>query len=158
MRLSQANSFASSPVMSHKMTVYTSQSEDALSDLHALIKPLPCTLPRQRNSLHFARDTQDSRQQSRASCPPPSTVSLDPAPQGRRPDQKTQDSPRPQGSPARETRDQGSTDKPIPKSSLATILRTPGPPPSRTTSARLPPRNDLMSQVQRKTWARHTTK
>ncbi|XP_063986069.1 carboxyl-terminal PDZ ligand of neuronal nitric oxide synthase protein isoform X1 [Diachasmimorpha longicaudata] len=159
MRLSQGNSFASSPVMSHKIPGYTSQSEDPLSDLHALIKPLPCTLPRQRNSLHFARDTQDSRQQ-RASCPPQTTVILDPPPQRRKAEQPKQDSPRPQGSPARETpsRESQSIDKNIPKSSLATILRSPGPPPSRTTSARLPARNDLMSQVQRKTWARHTTK
>lgn len=41
---------------------------------------------------------------------------------------------------------------------LTAMLRSPGPPPTRTTSARLPPRNDLMSQVKRTTWARHTTK
>lgn len=41
---------------------------------------------------------------------------------------------------------------------LVHFLRTPGPPPSRTTSARLPSRSELMSQVQRTTWARHTTK
>ncbi|XP_043287220.1 carboxyl-terminal PDZ ligand of neuronal nitric oxide synthase protein isoform X2 [Venturia canescens] len=45
------------------------------------------------------------------------------------------------------------------KNHVKTVLTSCGPPPSRTTSARLPFRNDLMSQqVRRTAWARHTTK
>ncbi|XP_048515821.1 carboxyl-terminal PDZ ligand of neuronal nitric oxide synthase protein isoform X2 [Athalia rosae] len=41
---------------------------------------------------------------------------------------------------------------------LVHFLGASGPPPSRTTSARLPSRSELMTEVQRTTWARHTTK
>ncbi|KAF7988704.1 hypothetical protein HCN44_001277 [Aphidius gifuensis] len=172
-RVSQGNSFASSPIMSHKnQSLLTSQNydiHDPISELHALIKPLPCTLPRQRSSMHTTASSSlfDKQQQQtqvlRSSYPnkmvnqsPISTTGtstnttmiLDPPPQGK--------SMSASCSPARDNvKDNNASSK----NTLASILTTPGPPPSRTTSARLPPRNnDLISQVQRKNWARHTTK
>lgn len=86
-------------------------------------------------------------------------IVLDPPPQGKRNDNLSQ-----QVTPSRsnltireenETQVQKAKER---EKKLASVLRTPGPPPSRTTSARLPPRNDLMGQVKRTTWARHTTR
>ncbi|XP_034946822.1 carboxyl-terminal PDZ ligand of neuronal nitric oxide synthase protein-like isoform X2 [Chelonus insularis] len=174
LRVTQANSYTSSPVMSHKMSIYTASAEnstDPLSELQTLIKPLPCvdtrTLERQRNSLHVlgpaVRDTDTGplfKQPQRSSCPPQNSLTLDSPQQSRRLENNgKQNNVKLQESPSvdvgkKSINDDSSTSK----NALATILRSSGPPPSRTTSARLPSRNDLMSQVQRKTWARHTTK
>lgn len=181
-RVSQGNSFTPSPVMSHKnQTLLTPQNydiHDPLGELHALIKPLPCTLPRQRSSMHISSSTFDKKQTQvlRSSFPnkimvnqaPVSTSTsgssantkmiLDPPPQGKRSGEMGK-SMSAGCSPARDNSNNDLRDSNVTaKNTLATILTTPGPPPSRTTSARLPPRNDFISQVQRKNWARHTTK
>ncbi|KAK0177606.1 hypothetical protein PV328_001643 [Microctonus aethiopoides] len=182
LRLSQTNSFASSPIMSHKIPMYSTttgaeSNSDPLAELHALIKPLPCGVSsHQRNSIHTLSDIgtiskQQQQQLQRSSCPPSTTttITLDPPPQGKRTDlaatKLSQDSSSRSTQLTSGTNSGkesfgmcGNKDNSAKSSNLATILRTPGPPPSRTTSARLPARNDLISQVQRKTWARHTTK
>ena len=87
-------------------------------------------------------------------------IVLDPPPQGRRNENQSRkevQSSRANATIEEENESQNQKAKEREKK-LASVLRTPGPPPSRTTSARLPSRNDLMSQVKRTTWARHTTK
>lgn len=88
-------------------------------------------------------------------------IVLNPPPQGRRNEnllqQQQQTSCSKSNMTIREENEMQKT-KEMREKKLASVLRTPGPPPSRTTSARLPPRNDLMGQVKRTTWARHTTR
>ncbi|KMQ94781.1 carboxyl-terminal pdz ligand of neuronal nitric oxide synthase protein [Lasius niger] len=155
LRISQPNSFSSSPVMTHKLDNYGTDNSDAHQPF---IRPLPCT--NDRNITHSTADAkvkhERSSLQDSAEIPP---IILDPPPQGRRSVDGTsiitkKASPTKQSSTVQTAHDNKNN---APKS-LATILRTSGPPPSRTTSARLPSRNDLMSEVQRTTWARHTTK
>ncbi|XP_029674218.1 carboxyl-terminal PDZ ligand of neuronal nitric oxide synthase protein-like isoform X1 [Formica exsecta] len=150
LRVSQPNSFSSSPIMTHKLDNYGTDNSDAHQHF---IKPLPCT--NDRNLTHSMTDIkikqERSNPQDSIDIPP---IILDPPPQGRRVDSTAKKASPKQSSMTQSTHD----NKNNPPKSLATILRTSGPPPSRTTSARLPSRNDLMSEVQRTTWARHTTK
>ncbi|XP_044587133.1 carboxyl-terminal PDZ ligand of neuronal nitric oxide synthase protein isoform X3 [Cotesia glomerata] len=76
LRIPHTNSYTSSPLMSNKIPIYPTQiesSSDPLSELQALIKPLP-HMSRQRNSLYtsgsntIARDS-DVKQQERITCP-----------------------------------------------------------------------------------------
>ncbi|XP_074115560.1 carboxyl-terminal PDZ ligand of neuronal nitric oxide synthase protein isoform X3 [Cotesia typhae] len=76
LRIPHTNSYTSSPLMSNKIPIYPTQiesSSDPLSELQALIKPLP-HMSRQRNSLYtsesntIARDL-DVKQQQRITCP-----------------------------------------------------------------------------------------
>lgn len=152
LRISQPNSFSSSPIMTHKLDNYGTDN----SDVHQpFIKPLPCT--NDRNITHSTADAKIKQERSSVQditdIPP---IILDPPPQGRRSVDTTikKANPTKQSSTIQGAHDNKNN---APKS-LATILRSSGPPPSRTTSARLPSRNDLMSEVQRTTWARHTTK
>lgn len=150
LRVSQANSFSSSPVMTHKLDNYVGNSEN--TELKTtFIKPLPCT--GEKNTSHVIQETKSKQDRIKLHDEIPPIV-LDPPPQGKRSEiiakqLSTKENSNGQGLNKKSSRNQ---------KNLATILRTPGPPPSRTTSARLPPRNDLMSEVQRTTWARHTTK
>ncbi|XP_043526400.1 capon-like protein isoform X3 [Frieseomelitta varia] len=150
LRVSQTNSFSSSPVMTHKIDNYVGNPEN--TELKTtFIKPLPCT--GERNASHVIQETKSKQDRINLHDEIPPIV-LDPAPQGKRSETiakqlSTKENSNGQGSNKKSSQNQ---------KNLATILRTPGPPPSRTTSARLPPRNDLMSEVQRTTWARHTTK
>ncbi|XP_026672001.1 carboxyl-terminal PDZ ligand of neuronal nitric oxide synthase protein-like isoform X2 [Ceratina calcarata] len=139
LRISQPNSFSSSPIMTHKIDNYAVSPEESKV---TFIKPLPCS--GERNMIQEAKGKQD-RGSMHDEIPP---IVLDPPPQGKRSETTAKQAQTKEAS--------NGTSKS--QKSLATILRTPGPPPSRTTSARLPPRNDLMSEVQRTTWARHTTK
>jgi len=146
LRVSQPNSFSSSPIMTHKLDSYGTDNSDA--QRNAFIKPLPCST-NDRNIVHPSTDIKAKHSQD--DIPP---IILDPPPQGKRVDTTAKKASPKQSSTTLSAQDgKNSTQK-----SLATILRTSGPPPSRTTSARLPSRNDLLSEVQRTTWARHTTK
>ena len=161
LRVSQANSFASSPVMSHKLSNYATsvaESPETLAEQAAFIKPLPCT-GSQRNSLHApGKGGLDSAGKIQEQQQPQRKITLDPPPQRKRLETPGKQEA-PSRSPTSPSRDSERDDtKEKSPNNLATILRTPGPPPSRTTSARLPSRSDLMCQVQRTTWARHTTK
>ncbi|XP_011166024.2 capon-like protein isoform X2 [Solenopsis invicta] len=150
LRISQPNSFSSSPVMAHKLENYGMDNSD-----NAFIKPLPCT--NDKNAAHSSTDIKVRQERPNlhdsSEIPP---IILDPPPQGKR-----TDSPIKKGSTKQSSMTHGMQDNKnhlqSPKG-LATILRSTGPPPSRTTSARLPSRNELMSEMQRTTWARHTTK
>lgn len=148
LRVSQPNSFSSSPVMVHKLENYGIDNSD-----NAFIKPLPCT--NDRNMAHSSTDLkvkqERSNPQDSSEIPP---IILDPPPQGRR-NSTVKKANTKQSSMAHSTQNNKNVQSP---KGLATILRSSGPPPSRTTSARLPSRSDLMSEVQRTTWARHTTK
>ncbi|XP_011865685.1 PREDICTED: carboxyl-terminal PDZ ligand of neuronal nitric oxide synthase protein isoform X2 [Vollenhovia emeryi] len=150
LRVSQPNSFSSSPVMTHKLENYGTDISD-----NAFIKPLPCT--NDRNATHPPTDVKARQERSNpqdiSEIPP---IILDPPPQGRRTNNMVKKASTKQSSMAHGVQDNKSNVQ-SPKG-LATILRSSGPPPSRTTSARLPSRNDLMSEMQRTTWARHTTK
>ncbi|XP_071635719.1 carboxyl-terminal PDZ ligand of neuronal nitric oxide synthase protein isoform X2 [Temnothorax longispinosus] len=148
LRVSQPNSFSSSPVMAHKLENYGTDNSD-----HAFIKPLPCT--NDRNVAHPSTDVKakQERPQDLSEIPP---IILDPPPQGRRADNTVKKVNTKQSSLAHGAQDNKSNL--LSTKGLATILRSSGPPPSRTTSARLPSRNDLMSEMQRTAWARHTTK
>jgi len=152
LRISQPNSFSSSPIMAHKHENYgTDHNLD-----NAFIKPLPCT--NDRNVAHPSIDVKVKQErlnpQDLSEIPP---IILDPPPQGRRTESTVKKASTKQSSTAHATQDNKSNLQ-SPKGGLATILRSTGPPPSRTTSARLPSRNDVMSEMQRTTWARHTTK
>lgn len=144
LRVSQSNSFSSSPIMTHKLDNYVGNTENT-EYKSTFIKPIPCT--NERNVNHEAVGKQD-RNNLHEEIPP---IVLDPPPQGKRSETT------PKHVPTKENLNGQISSKNVQKN-LATILRTTGPPPSRTTSARLPSRNDLMSEVQRTTWARHTTK
>lgn len=133
--------------MAHKLENYGTDSDN-------LIKPLPCT--NDRNVIHSSADVKVKQErlnpQDFSEIPP---IILDPPPQGRRTDSTVKKVSTKQSTMAHGTQDKNNLQNPR---GLATILRSSGPPPSRTTSARLPSRNDLMSEMQRTTWARHTTK
>ncbi|XP_076225587.1 carboxyl-terminal PDZ ligand of neuronal nitric oxide synthase protein isoform X2 [Nomia melanderi] len=150
LRVSQPNSFSSSPIMTHKPDNYGMNLETQESK-STFIKPLPCT--GDRTAVHLAQEllSKQDRLNVHDEIPP---IVLDPPPQGKRSDTADKQTS------AKENSINQSTNNKNPQNqrNLATILRTPGPPPSRTTSARLPSRSDLMSEVQRTTWARHTTK
>ncbi|XP_006623069.1 carboxyl-terminal PDZ ligand of neuronal nitric oxide synthase protein-like isoform X1 [Apis dorsata] len=146
LRVSQSNSFSSSPIMTHKLDNYIGNTENT-EFKSTFIKPIPCTS--ERNVNHETVGKQD-RNNLHEEVPP---IVLDPPPQGKRLETT------PKHMPTKENLNDQISNKNVQKQkNLATILRTTGPPPSRTTSARLPSRNDLMSEVQRTTWARHTTK
>lgn len=150
LRASQPNSFSSSPIMTHKVDNYIGSSET--TELKTIfIKPLPCT--GERNVSHVVQETKSKQDRINLHDEIPPIV-LDPPPQGKRLDTTPKQSPTKENSNGQASNKQSLHNQ----KNLATILRTPGPPPSRTTSARLPPRNDLMSEVHRTTWARHTTK
>lgn len=152
LRVSQTNSFTSSPILTHKLdNLLGSDSMDPQNP--AFIKPLPCT--NDRNITHALADKiKQERLNSQDDIPP---IVLDPPPLNKRSDNSMPKKvSTKQSSMAQSAQDNRNTMQ-NPKN-LATILRTSGPPPSRTTSARLPSRSDLMSEVQRTTWARHTTK
>ncbi|XP_033311829.1 carboxyl-terminal PDZ ligand of neuronal nitric oxide synthase protein-like isoform X2 [Bombus bifarius] len=150
LRASQPNSFCSSPIMTHKVDNYIGSSET--TELKTtFIKPLPCT--GERNVSHVVQETKSKQDRINLHDEIPPIV-LDPPPQGKRLDTTPKQSPTKENSNGQASNKQSLQNQ----KNLATILRTPGPPPSRTTSARLPPRNDLMSEVHRTTWARHTTK
>ncbi|KAL6263488.1 hypothetical protein P5V15_006279 [Pogonomyrmex californicus] len=153
LRVSQPNSFSSSPIMPHKLENYGTDNSDNAQ--LPFIKPLPCT--NDRNVTHPSTDVKAKQErpnlQDSTEIPP---IILDPPPQGRRTDNVVKKASMRQSLIAQGTQDNKSNTQS--SKNLATILRSSGPPPSRTTSARLPSRNDLMSEVQRTTWARHTTK
>ncbi|XP_076763929.1 carboxyl-terminal PDZ ligand of neuronal nitric oxide synthase protein isoform X1 [Xylocopa sonorina] len=150
LRVSQPNSFSSSPIMTHKLDNYTGNPE-CVDSRTPFIKPLPCS--GERIASHMAQEAKSKQDRINLHDEIPPIV-LDPPPQGKRSEAMAK-----QASTKENTNDQASSKKgQQSQKNLATILRTPGPPPSRTTSARLPPRNELMSEVQRTTWARHTTK
>ncbi|XP_018057851.1 PREDICTED: dystrophin-like protein 1 isoform X2 [Atta colombica] len=146
LRVSQSNSFSSSPIMTHKLENYGTDNSD-----NAFIKPLPCT--NDKNMTHPSADVKAKQERLDLSEIPP--IILDPPPQGKRMDMIKKTSTK-QSLIVQGTQD-NKNNLQNPRG-LATILRSTGPPPSRTTSARLPSRNDLMSEMQRTIWARHTTK
>ncbi|XP_053994920.1 capon-like protein isoform X2 [Hylaeus volcanicus] len=149
LRVSQPNSFSSSPIMTQKSDNYGGSLEMADSKT-TFIRPLPCSGER---NVHLAQEIlgKQDRINVHDEIPP---IVLDPPPQGKRSDAKAK-----QVTLKENSNSQPSNNKnPQTQKNLATILRAPGPPPSRTTSARLPSRSDLLSEVQRTTWARHTTK
>ncbi|XP_043463225.1 carboxyl-terminal PDZ ligand of neuronal nitric oxide synthase protein-like isoform X3 [Leptopilina heterotoma] len=144
LRVSQPSSFTSSPVMSQKMENYMipGQESNYSKTLNADNRKIAASV----GDLKKGKNVYDE-------IPP---IVLDPPPQGKRNENLSQ--------PSRsnltireenETQVQKAKER---EKKLASVLRTPGPPPSRTTSARLPPRNDIMGQVKRTTWARHTTR
>ncbi|XP_076248602.1 carboxyl-terminal PDZ ligand of neuronal nitric oxide synthase protein isoform X2 [Calliopsis andreniformis] len=150
LRVSQPNSFSSSPIMTHKLDNYGGSLEPT-EPKPTFIKPLPCS--GERNAVHLIHETKGKQDRINLHDEIPPIV-LDPPPQGKRSEATAKQvslKETPNGQVSSNKSQQG-------QKNLATILRTPGPPPSRTTSARLPARNELMSEVQRTTWARHTTK
>ncbi|XP_032665802.1 capon-like protein isoform X2 [Odontomachus brunneus] len=151
LRVSQANSFTSSPVLTHKLdNLLGTDSMDAQHP--AFIKPLPCT--NDRNVTHMLADKIKQERLNQDDIPP---IVLDPPPLSKRLDNSMSKKTNTKQSSMAQSAQDSKNAMQNPKN-LATILRTSGPPPSRTTSARLPSRSELMSEVQRTTWARHTTK
>ncbi|XP_015185069.1 PREDICTED: carboxyl-terminal PDZ ligand of neuronal nitric oxide synthase protein-like isoform X2 [Polistes dominula] len=156
LRVSQPNSFTPSPVMNHKLDNYrttaTSIAENADIQQSSFIKPLPCKVNDHNSSSLDINMIKQERYYSQDEIPP---IVLDPPPQGKRTDGNmvVKELSIKENSLNSNNNDKGQTQK-----KLNAMLRSPGPPPTRTTSARLPPRNDLMTQVKRTTWARHTTK
>ncbi|XP_014608586.1 PREDICTED: carboxyl-terminal PDZ ligand of neuronal nitric oxide synthase protein-like isoform X1 [Polistes canadensis] len=155
LRVSQPNSFTPSPVMNHKLDNYrttaTSIAENADIQQASFIKPLPCKANDHNSSSLDINKIKQERYYSQDEIPP---IVLDPPPQGKRTDGGTIV----KELPIKENSLNPNNEKGQVQKKLTAMLRSPGPPPTRTTSARLPPRNDLMSQVKRTTWARHTTK
>ncbi|KAK2587730.1 hypothetical protein KPH14_003840 [Odynerus spinipes] len=152
LRVSQPNSFTPSPVMNHKMDNYrttTTVAENSDAQQSSFIKPLPCNLNEQSSPSLDANKSKQERYYGQEDIPP---IVLDPPPQGRRTDGISKEVS------VKLNSNNANNDKAPAQKKIAAMLRSPGPPPTRTTSARLPPRKDLMSQVQRTTWARHTTK
>ncbi|XP_029055643.1 carboxyl-terminal PDZ ligand of neuronal nitric oxide synthase protein-like isoform X1 [Osmia bicornis bicornis] len=147
LRVSQPNSFSSSPVMTHKLDSY-GVNPDIIDSKSTFIKPLPCT--GERNTVHLVQEAKGKQDRINPHDEIPPIV-LDPPPQGKRSEATAKQA-------KENTNGMNNKRNPVKQKTLATILRTPGPPPSRTTSARLPSRSELMSEVQRTTWARHTTK
>ncbi|XP_046468253.1 carboxyl-terminal PDZ ligand of neuronal nitric oxide synthase protein isoform X2 [Neodiprion pinetum] len=171
LRVSQANSFSPSPVMLHRGENYASSSlesniEDQQQQAAAFIKPLPHGLQPQ-SELHL--DSPRLRIPPTDSQEPPPII-LDPPPPGRRSISKsngrgnglvriTEGVKTGTEAQAKNEQLESAAGKPHEgQKHLVHFLRTPGPPPSRTTSAKLPSRSEPMSQVQRSAWARHTTK
>ena len=154
LRVSQANSFSSSPVMSQKMENYAVPG----SEMNQMMQEANYTKTLPSDNRKPSADVRNKVRTVYDEIPP---IILDPPPQGRRnenpPIKKEVQSSRNNVTILEESESQNQKSKEREKK-LASVLRTPGPPPSRTTSARLPSRNDLMSQVKRTTWARHTTK
>nr|XP_012137974.1 PREDICTED: capon-like protein isoform X2 [Megachile rotundata] len=150
LRVSQPNSFSSSPVMTHKVDNYC-VNLDGVDSKSTFIKPLPCS--GEKNNTHLAQEAKgkQDRMNLHDEIPP---IVLDPPPQGKRSEVTAKKAQAKENSNGQGTNNKSQ----LKQKNLATILRTSGPPPSRTTSARLPSRSDLMSEVQRTTWARHTTK
>ncbi|XP_076385381.1 carboxyl-terminal PDZ ligand of neuronal nitric oxide synthase protein isoform X1 [Megachile rotundata] len=150
LRVSQPNSFSSSPVMTHKVDNYC-VNLDGIDSKSTFIKPLPCS--GEKNNTHLAQEAKgkQDRMNLHDEIPP---IVLDPPPQGKRSEVTAKKAQAKENSNGQGTNNKSQ----LKQKNLATILRTSGPPPSRTTSARLPSRSDLMSEVQRTTWARHTTK
>lgn len=138
--------------MTHKRDNYGTDNMDV--QLPAFIKPLPCT--NDRNVAHSFVETKVKQERSNPQDDIPPII-LDPPPQGRRPDNNVTKKGSTKQTLVAQSAQENKNNTQNPKN-LATILRSTGPPPSRTTSARLPSRSDLMSEVQRTTWARHTTK
>ncbi|XP_033223177.1 carboxyl-terminal PDZ ligand of neuronal nitric oxide synthase protein-like isoform X4 [Belonocnema kinseyi] len=154
LRVSQANSFSSSPVMSQKMENYTTLG----SEMNHTMQEANYTKTLPSDNQKPSADVKSKVRTVYDEIPP---IVLDPPPQRRRnenpPQKKEVQSSRNNMTIQEENEAQNQKSKEREKK-LASVLRTPGPPPSRTTSARLPSRNDLMCQVKRTTWARHTTK
>lgn len=171
--------------MTHKTPVYPialeNTTDPTLSELHALIKPLPCVLHK-RTSVdgsgcviemkddisseskyhHQHQQPQQQQQQHvRSNLSPQASIMLESTVRGKQSDFigiLSPETSRPQKSHPRNLNadSTGAENTYKNNNSYAAMLKTSGPPPSRTTSARLPARNDLVSQG--KTWARHTTK
>ncbi|KAI4503815.1 hypothetical protein M0802_001218 [Mischocyttarus mexicanus] len=154
LRVSQPNSFTPSPVMNHKLDNYrttaTTINDNADIQQSSFIKPLPCKVNDNNSSSLDTNKIKQERYYSQDEIPP---IILDPPPQGKRMDDGIVKDISIKDNTLNPNKDKGQAQK-----KLTAMLRSPGPPPTRTTSARLPPRNDLMSQVKRTTWARHTTK
>ncbi|XP_012279542.1 capon-like protein isoform X2 [Orussus abietinus] len=151
LRVSQANSFSSSPVMPHRIEAYLGGEQPDETQQPFFIKPLPCQNPPVVSSYGTLERTKKMTGKTVRDDLPP--IVLDPPPPRKRAEVEKEtvvENPK--------TLEPPKQLAPQDRKHLATILRAPGPPPSRTTSARLPARNDLMCQVQRTTWARHTTK
>ncbi|XP_046816238.1 capon-like protein isoform X2 [Vespa crabro] len=147
LRVSQSNSFTPSPVMNHKLDNYrttTTIAENTDIQQSSFIKPLPCNVNDQSSPSIDNIKIKQERYYGQEEIPP---IVLDPPPQGKRMDGIS-----------KENFQSTNNDKGQAQKKIVAMLRSPGPPPTRTTSARLPPRNDLMNQVKRTTWARHTTK
>lgn len=152
MRMSQPNSFTPSPVMNHKMENYrpmTFVAENSDMQQSSFIKPLPCNLNEQNSSSTDVNKSKQEKYYGQEDIPP---IVLDPPPQGKRTDGEIKEVS------VKLNSQNMNNDKALAGKKIGAMLRSPGPPPTRTTSARLPPKKDLMSQVQRTTWARHTTK
>lgn len=172
LRVSQANSYSPSPVLLHRVhDTYTSSSfESSGEEQHqqaAFIRPLP--QGQTNTSAVLSPGDIDSSRIRIPNLPddtPP--IILDPPPRGRRSVHNNAVSnssgvKNGNGIIKEQVEQAGASNSGVTRSQegqkhLVHFLRTPGPPPSRTTSARLPSRSELMSQVQRTTWARHTTK
>ncbi|XP_051161639.1 carboxyl-terminal PDZ ligand of neuronal nitric oxide synthase protein-like isoform X3 [Leptopilina boulardi] len=153
LRVSQTNSFTSSPVMSQKMENYMIPGGENILDNNSS-KTLLTAMDNNNRKIGDVKKVKNVYDE----IPP---IVLNPPPQGRRNEnllqQQQQTSCSKSNMTIREENEMQKT-KEMREKKLASVLRTPGPPPSRTTSARLPPRNDLMGQVKRTTWARHTTR
>lgn len=152
LRVSQANSFTSSPVMSQKMENYIvpgseNMNQPNLTNENNCSKTLPAD-NRKPIDVKKVKNVYDE-------IPP---IVLDPPPQGKRNENLSQAQSSRSNLTIREENEAQIQKAKEREKKLASVLRTPGPPPSRTTSARLPPRSDLMGQVKRTTWARHTTR
>lgn len=130
LRVSQPSSFSSSPIMPQHEPFRFMEPSDGTTE-SSFIKPLPC---RRRKSVE--REVKATMGNNAEEVP---TVMLD-APSATRQDYEIP------------------SELATKHKNLQSVLKTPGPPPSRTTSARLPPRHDVKTQMQRTTWARHTTK
>lgn len=138
--------------MNHKLDNYrttTNIAENTNIQQSSFIKPLPCNVNDQSSPSIDNNKIKQEHYYGQEEIPP---IVLDPPPQGKRVDDIIKEVSVKQNS-QNTNNDKGQAQK-----NIVAMLRSPGPPPTRTTSARLPPRNDLMSQVKRTTWARHTTK
>lgn len=149
LRVSQANSFSSSPIMPHKCDNYGPIGLEASDILDStFIRPLPCG--QQKGSSLESR----SKVQQNSNHDESRTIILDPVPAPRKSLGKKADDERKKNE-DKKSPERASTSVLVQRT-MPSVIRTSGHTPSRSTSARLPPRNDLINQVQRNT--RHTIK
>ena len=153
-RVSQASSYSGSPILSQRVSTLQTDTQEVSDEPTQFIRPLS----------HSGSDG-DARSRKSATEDTP-TPRLDPPPQGKRQPQSQEA----KSSPTLAKKEQNQLAAAL--SSMVTLRVSgnddstnrraglPNGPPfiTRSTSEKVPNRSELMSQVQRTAWARHTTK
>ena len=156
-RVSQASSYSGSPILPQRVATLQTDTQDISEEPTQFIRPLS----------HSGSESGDVRSR-RSAAEDTQTPRLDPPPQGT--NKRQQQSQEVKSSPTLAKKDQNQLAAAL--SSMVTLRVSgnddgtnrrgglPNGPPfiTRSTSEKVPNRSELMSQVQRTAWARHTTK